>query len=353
VGVRILLTADAEVPVPPKLYGGIERVIDLLVGEFEQRGHAVGLAANRESTSSPSEFFPWPDDHSVGSRAAFRNGAALRRAVKAFAPDVIHSFSRLMWLLPLVGDGRPRIMSFQREPTGRTIRLSRYLHHEKLHFTGCSEYICENGRRRGGGDWTGIHNGVSAKAYAFRAAVPANAPLVFLSRIEPIKGCLEAIEIAKRSRRRLVIAGNHGEEGELGSYWRDRILPEIGRNGIEYAGPVDDRQKNELLGGAAAMLVPVQWNEPFGIVFAESLACGTPVISAPRGALPEIIDNGVEGFLIRSIDEGVEAVERIGTIDRAACRSKFERSFSSAVIADKYLTLYQRLVDQHRRRASA
>jgi len=266
---RILLTADAEVPVPPILYGGIERVIDLLVREFRNGGHEVGLAANRDSHSPATEFFPWPEDHSRGTRPAIRNSAALSRAVAKFQPSVVHSFSRLMWLVPLAADRRPRIMSYQREPNGRTIRMSDRLHRGRLHFTGCSDYISRTGQQRGGGEWTTIHNAASPTTYTFRASVPADAPLVFLSRVEEIKGCHIAIEIARRTGRRLIIAGNHGQDGEAERYWRERILPEVGKNGIEYVGPVDDRQKNDLLGRAAAMIVPVQWDEPFGIVFAE------------------------------------------------------------------------------------
>jgi glycosyltransferase involved in cell wall biosynthesis len=340
VGLKILLTADAEVAVPPILYGGIERVIDLLVREFSSRGHDVGLVANGESRSPASAFFPWRESKNHG----LRNASTLRNAVTRFDPDIVHSFSRLLWLLPLAFDRRPKIMSYQREPTGRTIRASRFLHRGRLHFTGCSDYVCRNGRKRGGGDWTTVYNGVSAEAYTFRRSVAKDAPLVFLSRVEPIKGCHLAIEIAKRSGRRLIIAGNHSETGDEGAYWREEILPEVGRNGIEYAGAVDDLQKNELLGQAAAMVVPIEWNEPFGIVFAESLACGTPVISAPRGALPEIIESGRHGFLVQTIDEGVAAVEKIPAIDRALCRQRFEQAFSSTVIAGRYLDLYGKLI---------
>ena len=135
----------------------------------------------------------------------------------------------------------------------------------------------------------------------------------FLSRVESIKGAHWAIEIARRTGHRLVIAGNHAESGAEGDYWRREIEPWIGRDGIEYVGPVDDAQKNKVLGEARAMVVPIQWDEPFGIVFAEALACGTPVISCPRGSLPEIVRQGVDGFLIKSIDEGCEAVAKLGT----------------------------------------
>jgi glycosyltransferase involved in cell wall biosynthesis len=231
-------------------------------------------------------------------------------------------------------------MSYQREPTGRTVRLSNWLHHGQLQFTGCSEYICRNGRERGGGKWTAIPNAINLNSYVFRSKVAADAPLVFLSRIERIKGCHNAIEIAKRSGRRLLIAGNHAETGEEGSYWRDRIAPELGRNGIEYVGTVDDAQKDQLLGEAAAMVVPIEWNEPFGIVFAEALACGTPVISYARGALPEIVREGVDGFLVNGVGEGCLAVNKLGSLNRAECRKRAETMFSSGVVARQYLSLY-------------
>ena len=107
---------------------------------------------------------------------------------------------------------------------------------------------------------------------------------------------------------------------------------------------MNDLQKNELLGQAAAMVVPIEWNEPFGIVFAEALACGTPVISSPRGALPEIVEQGRHGFLINSIEEGVAAIKQLETIDRTECRRRFEQAFSSDVIAAQYLSLYGRLI---------
>jgi glycosyltransferase involved in cell wall biosynthesis len=179
--------------------------------------------------------------------------------------------------------------------------------------------------------------------------VPADAPLVFLSRVEHIKGVHWAIEIARRTGQRLIIAGNHSDSGPEGQYWRDKILPEIGRDGVEYVGPVDDVQKDKLLGGAKAMLVPIRWNEPFGIVFAESLACGTPVISCPTGALPEIVRPGVEGFLIQSIEEGCVAVGKLATIDRAACRQRAVEHFSAEAVLTRYLELYERLVKGMRR----
>jgi glycosyltransferase involved in cell wall biosynthesis len=142
----------------------------------------------------------------------------------------------------------------------------------------------------------------------------------------------------------LVIAGNHAEDGDNGRYWHEQVRPHLGTGGIEYVGPVDDRQKDDLLGAAAALLVPVQWEEPFGIVFAEALACGTPVISCPRGALPEIVRDGREGFLCDTVDQMVSAVGRLGEVDRAACRRRMETEFSTPVALGRYEKLYERVL---------
>ena len=343
---KILLTADPELPVPPIHYGGIERVIASLIEEFARRGNTVGLVANRESTVGVEAMFPWPGQNSQDKSATTKNIFALRATVKQFQPDIVHSFSRLWYLMGMIGSSVPRVMSYQREPTGRTVALANRLHGRRVHFTGCSQYIATNGRRRGGGQWAAIPNFVDLQKFNFCPTVADDAPLVFLSRIEPIKGTHLAIEIANRTNRRLIIAGNHDTDGPNGDYWRQQIAPEVGKNRIEYVGPVDDVQKNVLLGQAAAMLVPIQWNEPFGIVFAESLACGTPVISFPTGALPEIVTSGEHGFLIDAIDAGCDAVAGLSSIDRTVCRQRAESRFSSAVVAGQYEDLYRSMVQE-------
>ncbi|HXI69420.1 MAG TPA: glycosyltransferase [Verrucomicrobiae bacterium] len=346
---KILLTADPELPVPPKLYGGIERVIDVLVRELQARGHEIGLVAHRESTVVATRLFPWPGLHSQNRWDALRNTGALWRATRQFQPDVVHSFSRLAYLSPLFLQSSilrlrsPRmIMSYQRQPTERQVARAARLAGPALTFTGCSEHICREGRR-GGGNWHAIPNCVELGKYTFQPDVKPAAPLVFLSRVERIKGAHTAIAVAKRTGRRLTIAGNHGESGEEGRYWQKEILPYLGKDGIEYVGPVDDVQKNQLLGQAAAMLVPIEWEEPFGIVFAEALACGTPVISCPRGALPEIVREGVDGFLVNNAEQACAAVEKLPAINRADCRQRAEAKFSSGAVTERYLELYSKL----------
>jgi glycosyltransferase involved in cell wall biosynthesis len=341
---RLLLTADPEIEVPPRLYGGIERIVDVLVRRLQAKGHQVGLVARAGSTCPADAFYPWSGQRSQSKTDTISNSLALWKAKRDFRPDLVHSFSRIAYLLPHLRGSIPLVMSFQRDPTPRTVGLAAKLATPgTLTFTGCSEYIARIGRPSGG-EWLGIHNFADTENLHFSPSVPADAPLVFLSRVEEIKGAHWAIEIARRTGNKLIIAGNHSDGGPEGQYWREKIVPEIGRDGVEYAGPVDDMQKDKLLGGARAMVVPIRWNEPFGIVFAESLACGTPVISCPTGALPEIVRPCVDGFLIQSIEEGCEAVGKLGTIDRATCRQRAVEHFSADAVLARYLELYTRLV---------
>jgi len=343
--VRILVTADPEIPVPPRFYGGIERIVDVLVRELQARGHTVAIAAHPDSSVPSERLFPWPGARSQERWDTSRNMVALWKAVRDFRPDVLHSFCRALYLLPLLRAPLPKVMSYQRRPGRRPIAVAAAIGQRSLTFTGCSEHICRQGRQ-GGGTWFPIYNFVPLETYTFRGTVAADAPLVFLSRIERIKGAHVAIEVARRSGRRLLIAGNHADAGENGRYWETEIQPHLGRNGVEYVGLVDDVRKNELLGAAAAMLVPIQWDEPFGIVFAESLACGTPVISSPRGALPEIVRHGIDGFLVNDVAEACAAVGSLSSIDRLTCRTRAETMFSTRVVVDQYEALYRRLVTQ-------
>ena len=338
---NILLTADPELPVPPTLYGGIERIIDLLIEGLRQRGHRVGLVAHRGSTCAVDAFYPWSGLSSQSPGDTLRNTATLWQAVQRFQPDVLHSFSRLQYLLPLLPTALPKVMSYQRQPTGRTVGLAAKLAGTSLTFTGCSEHICRQGRPAGG-QWHPIHNCVQLEKFTFQPQVAEDAPLVFLSRLDPIKGAHNAIAAAQQARRRLLIAGNRIDTPAGNAYWESQIAPHLGKDGIEYIGPVDDRQKNELLGQAAAMVVPIEWDEPFGIVFAEALACGTPVISTPRGSLPEIVRPGVDGFLVKSVEAAVEAIAQLSTLQRWDCRQRVIHHFSAEAIVGQYEALYRR-----------
>lgn len=340
---RILLPTDPFLPVPPPLYGGVERIVATLLAELRRRGHQVGLVAHPDSTAAADYFLAWPKVMPRSAVAHARNTLALRKAVSRFRPSIVHSFSRLLYLAPLLAARVPKIMSYQRFPGGRQISAAALVGRSSLMFTGCSTFIATMGGKYGGA-WRTVPNFVDTDLYKFVPRVPNDAPLVFLSRVEPIKGAHIAIEIAKQAGRRLVIAGNHSETGVEGEYWRTAIKPQLAHAAIDYVGAVDDTAKIELLGSAAAMIVPIQWDEPFGIVFAEALACGTPVITCPRGATPEIIRNGIDGFLITDVEQGCQAVQKLDTIDRRQCRARAEQAFSAAAVVPQYELLYQELL---------
>ena len=152
-----------------------------------------------------------------------------------------------------------------------------------------------------------MFNCVDAAIYTAVTAVPDDAPLAFLGRIERIKGTHTALQIARAAGRRLVIAGNVADPG----YFLAEIEPHIDGDLVSYIGEVDDGEKNRLLGHAAAMLMPIEWEEPFGIVMAEAFACGTPVIGFARGSVPEVVREGVNGFVVNTVDDAVRAVARL------------------------------------------
>jgi glycosyltransferase involved in cell wall biosynthesis len=337
---RIVLTADPEVPVPPIGYGGIERIVDALVRHHRRQGHEVCLVAHADSRSPAHQTVAWPGRASRSLLGTWRNALTLRRTTREFRADVVHSFSRLAYLAPLLRASVPKVMSYQRHTGGRQLAWAARLGGRSLQFTGCSEFIASMGRATAG-TWTAIPNFVEPERIDYVPAVAPDAPLLFLSRVESIKGPDLAIAIARASGRKILIAGNHASVGPERTFWDHAIVPHLGRDGIEYVGEVGDSAKNALLGQAAALVVPIQWDEPFGIVFAEALAAGTPVITCARGATPEIVNEGITGFFVRTVADGAAAVARLPHIDRAQCRRTAEQRFSLEVCAARYLDVYR------------
>lgn len=338
---RVVITADPYLPVPPTHYGGIERIIDLLVRGLSARGHDVTLIAHRESrTAARLVPYGYPPHAGLVPRAA--ELLQLGRRLLALAPfaDVVHSFGRLGGLLPVLPLRRlAKVQSYQRgriEPRGwRHIRAAARLGGASIRFVGCSASVYAE-RPADGGTWTRIFNGVDPRRYTFRAEVPGDAPLAFLGRIERIKGTHAAIAIARGARRRLVIAGNVTDQ----AYFDAEVAPHLDGDRVTYVGPVDDAQKDALLGGAAALLMPVEVEEAFGIVMAEALACGTPIIGFARGAVPEVIREGETGFVVGSVEQAVGAVARVVRLDRRRARADCEARFSAEVIVSEYERLY-------------
>lgn len=282
---------------------------------------------------------PYPGRRSQSLWDTLRNTIHVGR-LATDDPDVVHSFGRLAYLTPLLPLGMPKIMSYQRSPTLSRVRMAMRLAREgSLVFTGCSEHIAAQIRPVAPSH--AVYNGVPVDQFDFEASVPDDAPLVFLGRIAPIKGTHHAIQVARETGRRLVIAGNVPDSRKEQVYFEEKVEPFVDGEQIRYVGPVGDEEKNELLGRAAAFLMPIEWEEPFGIVMAEAMACGTPVIGFDRGSVSEVVEDGESGFVCRDIGEMAAAVRKIPDLDRESCRRRCEAHFSAYSIVESYVDLYK------------
>jgi glycosyltransferase involved in cell wall biosynthesis len=183
-----------------------------------------------------------------------------------------------------------------------------------------------------------IHHGIRLEDFPF--GPKGSEDLLFFGRIHPDKGAAEAITTARQAGRRLVMAGIIQDQG----YYAEHVVPALDGRSVDYLGPIGGDLRTKTLGSARALLHLINFEEPFGLSVVEALACGTPVIASRRGSMPELIEHGVTGFLVDSVDEAVEAVDRIGEIDRAACRASVAARFTVDRMADRYWELYRSLL---------
>jgi glycosyltransferase involved in cell wall biosynthesis len=190
--------------------------------------------------------------------------------------------------------------------------------------------------------WVGnVYHGLPRDLLRFNAQ-PAGEYFAFLGRISPEKRPDRAIEIATRAGVQLKIAAKIDRADE--AYWHEQIEPMVAAHAnVEFVGEISDEQKQAFLGNARALLFPIDWPEPFGLVMIEAMACGTPVIGFPCGSVPEVIDDGVTGFVVDDIESAVSAVERVQHLDRAQVRRRFEERFDVERMAESYLEVYRRL----------
>jgi len=347
---RIVITSDPYIPVPPRLYGGIERVVGLLVEGLVRRGHDVTLFAHPES-SAPARLCPYGAPPHTGPVSRVRELVQVTTGLLSEwrRADVVHSFGRLAALLPVLPiRSLPKIQSYGRAIPWRGVRRAVDIAGPSICFTACSTQMYANtpaGQRAG--RWETIFNGVDLDRFQLSASVPPDAPLMFLGRVERQKGPHHAIAIARRANRRLVIAGNV-EPSDCNFFARE-VKPHVDGSRVEYVGAVDDVQKNAWLGKAAALLMPIECDEAFGIVMAEAMACGTPVIAFRRGAVPEVVRDGVTGFICDGVEAAAQAVSRVPSLDRAAIRQDCEQRFADPLILDQYERLYQDMVERIQR----
>jgi len=326
--------------VPPKGYGGTERVVSYLTEELVGLGHDVTLFATADSQTS-ARLVPVAEEN--------LRGAALNPVFLSFHTlqlgllgNMAHKFDVIHFHTDFLQFPMARHLSTAHVTTlhGRLDLpelkpLYRHFHDVPLVSISDSQRLplpWVNWRRT-------VYHGLPPELYAFNASPKDYC--VFLGRISPEKRPDRAIEIAVRAGMPLYIAAKVDPADS--AYFETSIKPLLNHPLVNFIGEVHEAEKRELLGNARALLFPIDWPEPFGLVMIEAFACGTPVIAYPHGSVPEIVTDGLTGFLVNSQDQAVEAVQRIGSISRRRCRDAFEQRFTARHMAQDYLRLYEEL----------
>jgi glycosyltransferase involved in cell wall biosynthesis len=332
---------DPGILVPPKGYGGHERLVYMFAQQYLKLGHEVHLLVTTGSKVpgctvhdfGKEGFPPKKKDALLAIPTAWKFLWTNRNKF-----DLIHNFGRLLYLIPILNHKVKKIMTYGREIDAKNIEITNKLPNRNLVFTGCSSDLISRGSDAG--RWETVYNAIEFDKYDLAQNILEDAPLMFLGRIEQIKGCHTAIEVARETGHNLIIAGNISPLPEEQEYFKNYIEPHIDGKQIKYVGQVNDVQKNFYLQQAKALLFPIEWNEPFGMVMTEAMACGTPVIGFKKGSVPEVVENGLTGFVVNNKQEMISAIGRLNIINRKLCRQTAFNRFDVSVVANNYLSLF-------------
>ncbi|MCC8936224.1 D-inositol 3-phosphate glycosyltransferase [Bradyrhizobium ivorense] len=331
--------------VPPRLYGGTERVVHYLTEELVRQGHKVTLFASGDSITS-AELVP-----------------CTPRALR-LDPDVENSIPHQMVLLDKVREraGEFDVLHFHvdylhfplfRTQAGRTLttlhgrqdlrdHLPFYAHFPEMPLVSISN--AQRAPLSRANFISTVHHGLPLDLH-MPTYHPRGGYLAFLGRISPEKRPDRAIAIARATGLRLKIAAKVDNADE--AYFRDTIAPLLDGPGVEFIGEINESEKTEFLGNAAALLFPIDWPEPFGLVMIEAMACGTPILAFRGGSVAEIIEDGITGCIVDGVEEAVKAVPNLLALDRKAVRARFEERFSATRMAADYVKLYQMMLRKH------
>jgi len=341
---KILFIADPKISVPPKYYGGAERIVALYADEFSRLGHVVDLMAGPKSRAFSGRVYIHRDPSSACISRAYRKiWFQFYSVLAASRCDVVYNHGRLDYLEVLLALRKPLLTAFHNPISQAQIDFAerRIQSDVAFHFVSSSQ---ASAARISSPSYI-IPNPIDVRRYASGGG--EGGYLAFLGRMTFNKGVDIAIAVALRTGRKLVIAGNISNEEGGDRYFRDCVMPFIDDDQICWIGTVNDEQKQQLLSQASALLFPIRWDEPFGIVMTEALACGCPVIATRRASTPDVIDHGVTGWLCDpeepSVEAFVEAVTRVPELNRQACRKAVEKRFDVRVVAPRILDVLQRL----------
>lgn len=333
---RIAMLAPISWRTPPRHYGPWEQVTSLLTEALVERGIDITLFATKDSrTAAKLDGIcpaPYSEDSSIDAKVwEMLHVAHVFEQAGDF--DLIHNqadfvplaFSRLV--------GTPMVTTIHGFSSERILPAFKE-YDDHVHYVAISQADRHPDLRYA----ATIHHGVPLEDFPFHPH--GSEDLLFFGRIHPDKGAAEAITAAHRSGRRLIMAGIVQDQ----NYHNEQVVPALDGRSVIYLGPVGGATRATTLGSARALLHLINFDEPFGLSVVEALACGTPVIACNRGSMPELIDEGVTGFLVDSLDAAADAIDRIDEIDRAACRAAVSARFTVDLMADRYLRLYRSIL---------
>ena len=348
---KIAQVAPLYEAVPPKLYGGTERIVSFLTEALVDLGHEVSLFSSGDAKTR-AELVPVRDQAIRLDPARFKSDLAAHLSMMSEVRKRQDSFDLIHFHTELIH------FPFFEGVASRTVTTL----HGRLDLKDLGEAYARwpqyplvsisDAQRRPltGIRWAQtVHHGVDSRIFA-----PVEEPradyLAFLGRISPEKRVDRAIEVARKAGLPLRIAA---KIEPLDEHYYERVKPMLEQDGVEFVGEIGDDQKSEFLGNAAALLFPIDWPEPFGLVMIEAMACGTPVIAWNNGSVPEVIDDGITGFIVTSVEEAVRDIGRATHLPRQKIRNVFEERFSATTMAQNYVRLYKTLLANEPRHDAA
>jgi glycosyltransferase involved in cell wall biosynthesis len=347
---KIAQVAPLYESVPPKYYGGTERVVSYLTEELVRQGHAVTLFASGDSETSAELVAATPRslrlDPACVDQLAHHMLLLDQVSRRAHEFDVVHYHIDYLHFPLTRCSPHPHITTLH----GRLdIPDLGPLYEEFREMPVVSISNSQRGPLPQANWQATVYHGLPADL--LRLKREPGRYLAFIGRFSPEKGPDRAIAIAQRAGLPLKLAAKVDDVDR--QYFERVVEPLLGGPLIEYVGEIAEPQKEEFLGNAAALLFPIDWPEPFGLVMIEAMACGTPVIAFPGGAVEEVMEDGRSGFVVSTVDDAVAAVRRVRDLDRAACREVFDRRFTAAKMAAGYVRVYERVRAPRRRHGYA
>lgn len=334
-------------PIPPKKYGGIERIISFLTEELVERGHKVTLFASKGSKTK-AKLIPVSQKGIISLGVGWRDywwnlfchSVAFEKASDF---DIIHCHWGIMGGFFQKIVKTPVLHTMHNIPDSLDPRWKIFKHYKSdLNLVFISKSERRNAPVRFKNNWV-VYNGIDVSQFKFNPHPKEH--FIWIARICDAKGTKEAIKIAKKAKVKLLLAGQlqpHHQE-----YFEKEIKPELNSQ-IKYVGEMPQNKLSSFYGSAKACLYPINWEEPFGLVMTESMACGTPVITFDRGSAKEVVEDGKTGFIVKNIREAVEAIKKIDQIDRMACRKRVENLFSYQRMVSDYEKVYQEILSRQK-----